>query len=276
MEQDLGFGPEAAKKRLLGGRGLSHAYILSGPAGSGKHALAEWMAAWYVCSDDGAGPCGLCSGCRKAAAGIHPDIIHAGEEDGTISAAAARLLRADAYIRPNEAPRKVYLLDRAQDMNPSAQNALLKVLEEGPPYAAFLLLTENAAALLPTIRSRCETLYLTPGGETVAGDEKLRETAGTLAGLLTDGGELELLTFSVPLEKWDRASLAALLDETLTCLRDKLVEGAGDRRRLLTLAGRIRTLRRACDSNIGAGHLAGWLAVTRGETQTIASEVLHG
>ena len=76
--------------------------------------------------------------------------------------AQIRALRADAYIRPNEAGRKVYLLERAHTMNPSAQNAMLKLLEEGPPYAAFLLLTENAAALLPTVRSRCETLTLSP------------------------------------------------------------------------------------------------------------------
>lgn len=128
------------------GRGLSHAYLISGPAGSGKHTLARLMAAAMVCTGEGERPCGVCSACKKALQGIHPDIITAGEGDKPISVGQARLLRSDAYIRPNEAPRKVYILPNAQEMNPSAQNALLKLLEEGPVYAAFLLLAENSGS----------------------------------------------------------------------------------------------------------------------------------
>lgn len=265
MELDLSSGAAAAKRHMIDRRRLSHAYILSGPAGSGKHALADWMASCYVCSGEGAAPCGLCSGCRKAAARIHPDIIRAGDDGEAINVAAARALRADAYIRPNEAPRKVYLLDHAQDMNPSAQNALLKVLEDGPPYAAFLLLAENDAALLSTIRSRCETVRLIPGQEVTEGNDKLRETAERLTQLLTGKDELALFTFAVSLDKWDRASIAAVLDGTMECLRDKLISGSGDPQRLMMLAEHIRTLRRACDFNIGAGHLVGWLAARAGE-----------
>ena len=142
-------------------RGLSHAYIISGPPGSGKRTLAGLLSAALVCSGREAEfPCLRCSGCRKAMAGIHPDIIRVRDEEKDITVAQIRALRSDAYIRPNEAARKVYLLEEAQSMNQSAQNAMLKLLEEGPPYAAFLLLTENAAALLPTVRSRCETLTL--------------------------------------------------------------------------------------------------------------------
>jgi len=256
MERDVCLGVSLAKEQVSR-RGLSHAYILSGPAGSGKHALADWMAACYMCSDAQA-PCGVCSGCRKAAAGIHPDMIRVGGGEDTINVAAARALRADAYIRPNEASRKVYLLDNTHDMNPSAQNALLKVLEEGPAYAAFLLLTENDAALLPTIRSRCEIVHMTPAQE--MHDEQLRQSAQTLINLLLGGDELALLTFTVSMEKWDRAALAGLLDETIAYIRDKLVAGSGDARRLLTLAEQIKKLRRACDFNIGTGHLTGWLA----------------
>ncbi len=253
-------GAAAAVRRLKAGKALFHAYILSGPAGSGKRALADWMAAYYVCTGDRQAPCGVCPGCRKAANGIHPDIIRAGADGGTINVAAVRAIRADAYIRPNESPRKVYLLEHAQDMNASAQNALLKLLEDGPPYAAFLLLTENDAALLPTIRSRCETVRLLPSQENSEEGGAQRETAAHLARLLAEADELELLSFAVSLEKWDRASLALLLDETAQCLRDRLISGGGDTRRLLGLSEHIRALRRACEFNIGAGHLAGWLA----------------
>ena len=143
-------------------RGLSHAYILSGPAGSGKRTLAGLLAAALVCTGGGERPCLSCPGCRKALAGIHPDIVRAGDDGKDISVAQVRQPRADAYIRPNEADRKIYILENAQTMNPSTQNAMLKLLEEGPAYAAFLLLTDNAAALLPTVRSRCELLPLSP------------------------------------------------------------------------------------------------------------------
>ena len=144
-------------------RGLSHAYILSGPAGSGKRTLAGLLSAALVCTGGGEEiPCGHCSGCKKAMAGIHPDISSIGDDGKDITVAQVRALRSDAYIKPNEAGRKVYLLHRAQSMNSSAQNAMLKLLEEGPPYAAFLLLADNAAALLPTVRSRCQVLTLTP------------------------------------------------------------------------------------------------------------------
>ena len=159
-------GNEALKKQLSAqaeGRGLSHAYLLSGPAGGGKKTLARLMAAAMVCTGQGESPCGACPACKKALGGIHPDIITvAGENGKDISVGQARALRADAYIRPNEAERKVYLILDAQTMNTNAQNAVLKLLEEGPPYAAFLLLTDNPGALLPTIRSRCEGLSLSP------------------------------------------------------------------------------------------------------------------
>lgn len=251
-------GPaRAACGRLRGRAALSHAYILCGPEGSGRHDLARWMAARYVCSGEGETPCGQCPDCRKAAAGIHPDIITAAE---ALKAADARALRADAYIRPNEAARKVYLVEDAQEMNASAQNALLKVLEEGPDYAAFLLLAENEAALLPTIRSRCELLRLQPPAQPEDGRQQPRQEAVELAALLEGREELSLLTFALSLEKWEKAELSALLDDTLTVLRDRLLAGTGDLRRLMGLAEHVKTLRSACEFNLGQGHLAGWLA----------------
>lgn len=244
-----------------GVRELSHAYIICGSDEAERWRQAERMAAGYVCTGAGEKPCGVCSGCRKAAAGIHPDIIRAGL-DAAINVAQVRALRSDAYIRPNEAPGKVYILDRARDMNPSAQNALLKVLEDGPAYAAFLLLTDNEASLLPTVRSRCEVLRLQPGKRREPSEPQLLEQAETLAGLLSGGAELELCAFAVTLEKCERAQFAALLEQTLECLRDRLVrpENAEERRSLLKAAEQLKTVRRACDFNTGIGHLAGWLA----------------
>ena len=85
-------------------RGLSHAYILSGPAGSGRHVLARQLAAAMLCTGTGERPCGRCVPCQKAAKGIHPDLlVIAGPEEGKpITVDQVRALRADAYIRPNE------------------------------------------------------------------------------------------------------------------------------------------------------------------------------
>ena len=147
------------------GRGLSHAYILSGPAGSGKHTLARLLCGAMLCTASvERRPCGHCGPCKKVFSGIHPDVaVISGPAQGKpITVDQVRQLRADAYIRPNEGERKVYLLEGADRMNASAQNAMLKLLEEGPAYAAFLLLAENGGGVLQTVRSRCEELSLTP------------------------------------------------------------------------------------------------------------------
>ena len=248
-------------------RGLSHAYILSGPAGSGRRTLAGLLAAALVCArGDGEAPCLSCPNCRKALAGIHPDVVRAGGEGDELTVARIRALRADAYIRPNEAGRKVYVLENAQTMNDSAQNAMLKLLEEGPGYAAFLLLTDNADALLPTVRSRCQVLSLTPvtrrealdwltgrfPGRPVAeleaaadrsegllgravsllegqaaGDARALDAAAELVRRLAGGDELALAEHCAALEKWERDDLRAVLDEGVLLLRDALACAAG-------------------------------------------------
>ena len=139
---------------------FSHFYLICGPEGAGKHTLAGLLASAAVCTGEKK-PCGSCSGCRKAAAGMHPDVITVDDpEKKTVSVELIRKAKADIYIRPNEAERKVYVIPRAQDMGPAAQNALLKVLEEPPAYGVFLLLTDNPEKLLPTVRSRCTELRL--------------------------------------------------------------------------------------------------------------------
>lgn len=140
---------------------ISHCYLLSGPRGAGKHTLAGIMAAAMQCTGGGDVPCGVCAACRKVASGQHPDVIVVDDaERKTVGVDTVRAARADAFIRPNEGRRKIYLIPRAQDLGPAAQNALLKVLEEPPQYVTFLLLATNADALLATIRSRAVELKL--------------------------------------------------------------------------------------------------------------------
>ena len=261
-------GNEPVKRQLElqnARRGLSHAYILSGPPGSGRHTLAGLLCAALVCAARGDNlPCGHCAACRKVQGGIHPDVVRIGGDGKDVTVAQVRQMRADAWIRPNEAARKVYVLERAHSMNAGAQDAMLKLLEEGPDYAAFLLIADNADALLPTVRSRCEVLRLTPVSAPEA-DADLAQAAGELLDCLARGEELRLLETCIPLEKWERERFAALLEELSAQICAGLTGAGGQAlaalppRRLLAAADHVEKLRAACGYHVGTGHLAGWL-----------------
>ena len=145
-------------------------------------------------------------------------------------------------------------------MNPSAQNAMLKLLEEGPPYACFLLLAANAGGILQTVRSRCEELTLTiQAGLEEACSEEGWQLVKKLAGALEGADELTL--FEVLMElggKWGRGELSALLGALETELGARAVRG-GDRKRLMKAAELIKQLRGAAQLNVNVGQLAGWL-----------------
>ena len=146
---------------------ISHFYLICGPEGSGKHTLANLLAAAILCQG-GNKPCLSCHPCRKVMNGLHPDFITIDDpEKKTVPVELIRQARADIYIQPSEASHKIYLFPRAQDMGIPSQNALLKVLEEPPSYGVFILLTDNPERLLPTVRSRCTELALQPLSEEI-------------------------------------------------------------------------------------------------------------
>lgn len=147
---------------------ISHFYLISGPAGSGKRTLAKLLAAAILCKSTDK-PCLSCAACRKVLGSGHPDFITIDDpEKKVVPVDLIREARSDIYIRPNEADHKIYLFPRAQDMGIPGQNALLKVLEEPPAYGVFILLTDNPQKLLPTVRSRCTELALTALPEEIA------------------------------------------------------------------------------------------------------------
>ncbi len=146
---------------------LSHAYILEGPDGCGKHMLALRIAAALACehANDSAlpFPCMTCPACRKILLGNSPDIIYIRRGDkATLGVEAIRALKSDVYIAPNELSAKIYIIEDAQLLTVQAQNALLLTLEEPPSYVLFLLLCESTAPLLETVRSRAPTWHLEP------------------------------------------------------------------------------------------------------------------
>lgn len=138
----------------------AHFYLLCGPAGSGKHTLAKLLSAALMCSE-AERPCLRCQACRKVLGGLHPDVITVEDpEHKTVPVKLVRQYRDDMFIRPNEGNKKIYLFPQALGIE--GQNALLKILEEPPEYGVYLLMTDNAEQLLPTVRSRCVELKLQP------------------------------------------------------------------------------------------------------------------
>ena len=127
---------------------LPHSVIFSG---SGDlTAAARFYAAALECTQQDR-PCLRCPACSKVLRGIHPDVITAGNDDGKdLSVEALRALRSDAFIQPNEGACKVFLFPDCRRLTVQDQNVLLKLVEEGPSYAAFLFCAENPGVLLPT------------------------------------------------------------------------------------------------------------------------------
>ena len=236
---------------------LSHAYLVTGGSGDSRAALIRRMTAAYLCQGEHP-PCGRCAPCRKAAAGVHPDVSYTAPapDKREITVDQIRALRADAYIRPNEGKRKVYIIDPADAMNPTAQNALLKVLEEGPAYAAFLLSAGQPGLLLDTVRSRCEPLSLPP--EEVPPDPELLERGAALAQVLLGGDELACAQALVELElsKPKGDELAALLGEAENQVSRRLAQ---DPRRGAQVLRALKTARDNAVFRPGAGHTLGWL-----------------
>lgn len=265
MGFDSLLGNERLKQNLTGAfarNRVSHFYLISGPAGSGKKTLARLLAAASVCTGDGK-PCMACSHCRKVMAGTHPDYITVDDpEKKHVPVELVRNARADIFVQPNEASRKIYLFPRAQDMRPEAQNALLKILEEPPSYGVFLLVTDNAEKLLPTVRSRCTELALTAlpenvlrpalekacpqastqqitgaiarsggylGQATAILEESEDSTQTTLSFLkaYASADSVALLNVLVPMEKWKRDALAEELERWLPVLVDALAARSG-------------------------------------------------
>ena len=142
--------------------GVGSAVLLDGPAGIGKRTAAADLAAGLLCPEPN-GPCGICPSCKRASAGSHPDLIWLKEsEPGKgVKLEQVRELRAQSFLRPSEAPFKVFVIPQADRLNLPSQNALLKVLEE-PASSVFVLLCENREAMLQTVRSRCKTFRLAP------------------------------------------------------------------------------------------------------------------
>src|SRR5437016_3050566 len=143
-------------KNALSSGKLAHAYLFTGPRGTGKTTTARLLAKTINCSNPQNGePCNQCQQCREITAGNSFNVIEidAASNRGIDS---IRDLREKVMMPPSTGKYKVYVLDEAHMLTPEAFNALLKTLEEPPPYAIFVLATTDVHKMLPTVLSRCQ------------------------------------------------------------------------------------------------------------------------
>ena len=158
LSEFAGYGDkmEQLMRSVQAGR-IVHALLLVGPHGSGKRTMARMMAQAMFCTGTDK-PCGICPACKRFAGGTHPDVRVIQPEKKTIGVDEIRALIDWLALRPYEGGRHVVILEQADRMTPSAQNALLKTLETPPGEAMFFLITDAPGALLGTIVSRCQTV----------------------------------------------------------------------------------------------------------------------
>lgn len=144
---------------------ISHAYLFSGPEGVGKKLVAIGFAKLINCAEGKAeNPDCECVSCAKTEKGLNPDVLvfeYPGEKTIKVDQIRQDIERL-VHLAPYENPYKVFIIDDAQRMNFNAQNAFLKTLEEPPPNSVIILLTTLADLLMPTIRSRCQSVVFQP------------------------------------------------------------------------------------------------------------------
>jgi DNA polymerase III subunit delta' len=164
----------AGLERALAENRLAHAYLINGPAHTGKHRLAIDLAKALNCQGSDP-PCSVCTSCRRIEAGLHPDVEivdigglcdesdHDHARDGSKDIKICQIRRVERIValKPFEGRNRVIIIERADSLNAYAADALLKTLEEPPEQVVIVLLSVEPASLPETIVSRARRIVLT-------------------------------------------------------------------------------------------------------------------
>ena len=227
---------EKSISAALHSKRFPHAVIFEGSGVEERMALAKKTACALVCSSGGIVPCGICPNCKKAMADSHADILIYSVEDKpkAFKVDIVREIRSKAYIVPNEADRKVFILENSHTMGVEGQNAILKILEEPPSYVNFILLCSSKSGFLPTVLSRSAVYNL---GEAYSSDsdempkEKVLEAAALIAKAVIAIDDIEIVKAAAVFEKDQkllRAALPVIQEMFAAALRIKYSAADGD------------------------------------------------
>ena len=248
---------------------LSHAYIVSSASEKQRTEIAKNLAAKMMCSAGADKPCGICRDCRKIKNNVHPDLItvsRPADDNGIkkreITVDQIRDMSADAYVLPNEAAAKVYIIEDADTMNTSAQNAALKLFEEPPKNVAFILCAENMEKLLITVRSRC--VAIKKNAEDEAPSEDVAKMARDYLDAVKSGERMKLLEFCVSNENADSRKTAEFIDAAKGLLVKELAieRDANAKRQLMDKIDVLDKCTYYMRVNTGIKHIFGLLSVS--------------
>jgi DNA polymerase-3 subunit delta' len=242
---------------------LLHSYFVWGEDTPDRERAANTLAAAMVCSSGGMSPCGVCEHCRKAKKGVHPDIIVIAPpaDKKEISAETARFISADAYISPNEAERKVYIIKNAGALPPVCQNILLKTLEEPPGQSCFIIVGNSPSELLETVLSRCGEIRVA-GSEAGFSSDTQEYVDGFFAAL--QGGNLKLAEFLAGLDGMDKIQFTEFLGSLRAAAIERLKKCAlGESQlsedKLMHLISALADAAGMAAVNVNTGHITGRL-----------------
>jgi DNA polymerase III subunit delta' len=222
MSWDRIRGQDAARQTFLAaiGRGrLGQAYLLVGPDGVGKRLFARELAKAFLCERPPTkmAACDACPACAQVEAGSHPDLLFLRTPEGKheLPVDAMREFCAHLALKPTRGPRKIGIVEDADDFNEESANSFLKTLEEPPPGALLLLIGTGTDRQLPTILSRCQLVRFQP------------LSGADLAAILADHGidDAAKRDRLARLGSGSAGRALALDDESVWQVRQKLVEG---------------------------------------------------
>jgi DNA polymerase III subunit delta' len=251
--------------RAIAHNTLPQSLLFSGPEGVGKRTTALALAQALNCEhpstfSEGVDACGRCRTCTRIARGVHADVLFVEPGDsGSIKIEQVRDAIDRSNYRPFEGRRRVVAIDHAEALVANAQDAILKTLEEPPPASVFVLITDRADILLPTILSRCQRLRFGPLAPAEVADVLQRDhgmseaearaaaaaSAGSIGRAIEGSGEEAIEARAAAAKLLQGAATAKGPQQRLAGAR-MLTGAGGDRddlsRRLLAMSSLVRDL----------------------------------
>lgn len=210
---------------------LSHAVLITGGSEKERKAVITLISQALMCKDEKTRPCLKCSTCKNVKLGYHPDITTLTAEmfkKQHIPVDAIRDIRIKAYIKPNEAPYQLFIIPDASQLEAVAQNALLKILEEPPKTARFILGAPSKSVLLTTVLSRVSEYAISEDivSSTRENPKAMEASQEILTALLTQN-KYAMIIASGKLEK-DRKIFRQCCEKMMMMLRTALISQYND------------------------------------------------